>query len=59
MGVEETRAGFWGVQEVASDKIFLHYDSNLPLTLASDSSAHGIGAVIQHERPTGETRPIA
>lgn len=36
-----------------------HYDSKLPLTLACDASAYGIGAVIQHTMPNGEERPIA
>ncbi|XP_078253747.1 ER membrane protein complex subunit 2 isoform X1 [Rhinoraja longicauda] len=44
---------------LTSDKILVHYDQKLPLTLACDSSAYGIGAVIQHKMPTGEERPIA
>src|SRR4029434_6413132 len=42
-----------------SDKVLVHYDPDLPLTLACDSSAYGIGAVIQHEMPSGKKRPIA
>lgn len=44
---------------LTSDKLLVDYDANLPLTLACDSSAYGIGAVIQNEMPTGGTRPIA
>lgn len=45
------------MQRVAN--ILVHYDPDLPLTLACDSSAYGIGAVIQNEMPSGEKRPIA
>ncbi|XP_027869143.1 uncharacterized protein K02A2.6-like [Xiphophorus couchianus] len=44
---------------LTSDRLLAHYDSNLPLTLACDASAYGIGAVIQHTMPSGEERPIA
>uniref|UniRef100_A0A3B3TFN7 Gypsy retrotransposon integrase-like protein 1 n=1 Tax=Paramormyrops kingsleyae TaxID=1676925 RepID=A0A3B3TFN7_9TELE len=44
---------------LTSDKVLVHYDPNLPLTLACDASAYGIGAVIQHTAPNGEERPIA
>ncbi|XP_023204972.1 uncharacterized protein K02A2.6-like [Xiphophorus maculatus] len=44
---------------LTSDRVLAHYDSNLPLTLACDASAYGIGAVTQHTMPSGEERPIA
>lgn len=44
---------------LASDQVLMHYNPDLPLVLACDSSAYGIGAVIQHELPSGEKRPIA
>ena len=44
---------------LTSDQVLAHYDSSLPLTLACDASAYGIGAVIQHTMPNGEERPIA
>lgn len=44
---------------LTSDKVLVHYNPDLPLALACDSSAYGIGAVIQHELPSGEKRPIA
>lgn len=40
---------------LTSDKVLVHYDPDLHLTLACDSSAYGIGAVIQHEIPSGKT----
>lgn len=44
---------------LTSDQVLAHYDPTLPLTLACDASAFGIGAVIQHTMPDGEERPIA
>lgn len=44
---------------LTNDRILVHYDPSLPLTLACDPSAYGIGAVLQHTMPTGEERPVA
>ena len=44
---------------LTSDKVLVHYDQDLPLTLACDASAYRIGAVIQHTTPNGEEHPIA
>ena len=38
--------------------ILAHFDPKLPLCLAGDASAYGIGAVISHKYPNGEERPI-
>lgn len=46
-------------ESLTSDKVLVHYDLNLPVTLACDASAYGMGAVIQHKMPSGEERPIA
>lgn len=35
------------------------YDPNLPLRMARDASAYGLGAVISHVFPDGSKRPIA
>ena len=43
---------------LSSDECLIHFDSTLPLTLACDASAYGIGAVLAHKTPEGE-RPIA
>ena len=37
----------------------MHYDTTLPLRLATDASAYGVGAVISHIGADGEERPIA
>ena len=39
--------------------ILAHYDPSLPLRLAGDASAYGIGVVISHVFPNGDERPIA
>ena len=43
---------------VASDLVLTHYDPELPLSLATDASPYGIGAVLSHTTPEGE-KPIA
>ena len=45
--------------KLASSNVLMHYDSSLPLRLAGDASAYGVGAVISHVLPNGTERPIA
>ena len=59
----------WGAEEETSfrvvkgmllqDKVLIHYDPELPLVLATDSSSYGLGAVLSHRTVKGEERPIA
>ena len=44
---------------LASKNVLVHYDPNLPVRLASDASAYGIGAVLSHVMPDGSEKPIA
>ena len=44
---------------LVSYEVLVHYDPALPLVLAGDASAYGIGAVISHVMPDGTERPIA
>ena len=59
----------WGVEEEASfslvkemllqDKVLVHYDPDLLLVLATESSSYGLGAVLSHCILEEEERPIA
>ena len=46
-------------EALSSASVLVHYDPTLPLTLAGDASAYGIGAVISHVLPDGSEKPIA
>ena len=58
----------WGAAEEASfrlvkemllqDRVLMHYDPDLPLVLATDSSSYGLGVVLSHRTPEGVERPI-
>ena len=46
-------------QELVSPRVLVHYNSELPVTLATDASPYGIGAVISHVHSDGSEQPIA
>ena len=46
-------------QELVSPRVLVHFNSELPVTLATDASPYGIGAVISHVYPDGSEQPIA
>ncbi|GBL76949.1 Uncharacterized protein K02A2.6 [Araneus ventricosus] len=46
-------------KEICSPMVLVHYDPELPLTLASDASPVGVGCVLAHIYPDGSERPIA
>ncbi|XP_061752438.1 uncharacterized protein LOC133550472 [Nerophis ophidion] len=57
---EAEQSAFGKCKELlTSDKVLVHYDPRLPLSLACDASAYGIGAVIQHTTLDGHEHPIA
>ena len=44
---------------VHSSSVLVHYDLNKPLSVASDASPYGAGAVLEHIMPDGTERPVA
>ena len=44
---------------LTSTNVLVHYDVNLPLRLACDASAYGVGAVISHVMMHGDEKSIA
>ena len=46
-------------KELVSAKVLAHYDPDLPMKMAADASAYGVGAVISHVYPNGNEHPIA
>ncbi|XP_053619708.1 uncharacterized protein K02A2.6-like [Plodia interpunctella] len=43
---------------VSGSKVLVHYNPELPVVLAVDSSSYGIGSVLSHRYPNGDERPI-
>ena len=46
-------------ETLASSNVLTHYNPALPIRLAADASAYGIGAVIAHVLPDRSERPVA
>lgn len=46
-------------KEICSPQVLIHYDPDLPVTLATDASPVGLGAVLSHKMSDGTERPIA
>ena len=45
-------------QLLTSSKLLVHFNPELPITLACDASAYGVGAVLAHKMPDGTEQPI-
>ena len=43
---------------LTSSPLLVHFDPKLPLILACDASAYGIGAVLAHRMPDGSEQPV-
>ena len=46
-------------KSLSQSPVLVHYDPNLPIVLAADASAYGVGAVISHRQSDGTDQPIA
>ena len=56
---EECQRSFEKVKLLlASKNLLVHYDPKLPVRLATDANAYGVGAVLSHIMPDGTEKPI-
>jgi len=46
-------------EKIVSPNVLVHYNPSLPICLAGDASAYGVGAVISHVMKDEQERPIA
>ena len=56
---EYAKASRHAKEALISSQVLARYDPQLPVKLAADASAYGIGAVISHQYLDGTVRPIA
>ena len=57
---DECKRAFQEIKKLlVSAPVLAHYNPELPIQLAGDASAYGIGAVISHRFPDGTERPVA
>ena len=58
---EESERAFNEVKDrlTSAAAVLAHYDLQLPLYIAGDTSAYGIGAVISYVFPNSTERPVA
>ena len=56
--MSEQETAFQKSEMLTSEKLFIHYNPQLPLVLACDASAYGVGAVLAHLMPDGTEKPI-
>ena len=53
-------SNFEGIKKLLlTPAVLVHYNSTLPIQLATDASAYGVGAVISHIFPDGSEHPVA
>lgn len=55
---EQTKAFEKSKEMLTAKSLLVHFDPKLPISLACDASAYGIGAVLAHRLPDGSERPI-
>ena len=58
-GSAETEAFEQVKQQLVKAPVLEHYDPDKPLTLATDASPYGVGAVLSHVMSDGSEKPIA
>ena len=57
---KEQECAFRTVREMLlQDRVLTHFNPDLPVVVACDSSSYGLGAVLSHRMPDGSERPVA